>query len=189
MAGKHERLRRFREIVDRAIREHNDRSGGGIRVVWGSPSAEEEAQMTALEIQEALVSYADRDFHLMMGPAGDPDDPDQCLIWTCLGGEYTLPREGARALFNVLQSCATGVNLRVWPTVKVRPEVRVEGVETVVPLESMTGRTLVDALERLDASAAGVLGQFAGDEEATDHWGACMVDDEEGESAGWREDD
>jgi hypothetical protein len=116
-------------------------------------------------------------FELALSTRVDSDDLDRCRIFTKLPLPTVLPRE-ARALYNVLMSCEDGVTLRIAPEVRLDPEVLVEGVSTVVPIEEITGMILLDALQRVGMTADAVHQQLT-TEEGHDHWGACETDADE----------
>ena len=59
----------------------------------------------------------------------------------------------ARALYNVLAACQAGVRLAVMPAEDV-DAIMVVGVETFLPAESITDRTLYGALTELSVSVA-----------------------------------
>jgi hypothetical protein len=104
-----------------------------------------------------------------MHPA-DPDAPGRRLLFKDLPADV-LPRTTARSLYNVLTALEDAVNLRLEPATDddAEPEVLVCGASTYLPVESITGMTLLGAIHRLSGSVSAVRARLAGEDDY-DQW-------------------
>jgi hypothetical protein len=166
-------------VIEAAIREHNASCPDRIQVAWGYRNADDETRSRKMlqqgeSEQEGLLSYQGDDFELSMffvsDDGRDPEFQHRCKIHLFLDGEdaFLLPRNHAGCLLKVLQAPDDAINLMLLSgDGEDEGEIVVLGVYTALPIVGISGKTLVDALVRLQNSAAWVHELFTEDDAET----------------------
>jgi hypothetical protein len=143
-----------------------------MRIVWGCANQEaaqrEKRKPTKRRLQRGLLSWEGDDFELTLS-GGNYHQlyPKSCDVELLFPGDEILPLEPNR-LFNVLQCCADNVSFCMFPDVEAE-QIVLWGVQTELAVEALTGRTLYDALIRLQMSRTRAL-DYLIDGEGEDYW-------------------
>lgn len=175
---------KVQHAIDEWTSKH-PRSASPIQIVWGGANKEEEQEEQQypepFRQQDSLLRKGDRYYRLFLSQSGDPDYPDCCNISTGLFAEdgleedgledddLTLPLWDAKKLYNVLACLQDRIKLSLLPVSGSEPAILVVGVSVVIPVESLSGRVLGDALLSLKTSA-NLVRDWLVDNEGDDHW-------------------
>jgi hypothetical protein len=172
------------EALDGAVADFNHHNRGQIYVAWRSRDPGLEEVMADMAIYECLFNVCDQDFELSCQMAVERGSADVCRIELPIKLLAMLPWSEPQQLCNVLDSLAPGVSLVFEDGLRLVPEMRIVGVETVVCLNSLNRFSLGDAIDRLRKSAARISSHLSGKGGANDHWKEHPYDDDGDEASG-----
>jgi hypothetical protein len=153
--------------VESVIASHNENvrtPNAIIRIVWGN--AEPALDSIAEAQYSALLNYFDQDYELEFTETGDPEYcPD--MLTLSLDIEPTPFPTDSRLLYNLILSLDENVQPCVVPDYE-EEEVMLVGLQTSLPVDVLTPRSMVGALRSLHSSARSIKDVFMN--QGHDHW-------------------